>query len=597
MAHTAWWRSRFFWKLYLGFVAVIALTAVVMALILGRLIYVDTFAEIQHTLREKALMLCELASPALSNWEGASMQKTVMRLGQETNTRLTVIRADGVVVADSDQDPVRMENHLSRPELQQAASQGWGLARRYSATLKVDMLYYAVPVKSGDRTLGYTRASLPLSAIDRHLSYLTRFTIAWSLLAALAALITGIALARQIGRPVASITSAVLSLTAGDYTAELRAASSDEVGELAHAFNQLRQELRLRIDTIESERNQLSAILAGMVEGVIAVDREERIVHLNQVAATVFEVLPEQCLGKRVWEAIRLPAVVNTVSAAMQSSAVTRMEISLAHQAKDALLELRASPLRDSLGRIDGAVLVVHDVTELRHLETVRREFVANVSHELKTPLTAIHGFIETMLDDELMPGETQRRFLRKMRDQSARLAALVSDLLTLSRVESEESAVERAPLDLREPVQDSANALATMVEEHSLTLETSLPDGPVIVSGSHEALRQIVGNLLDNAIKYTPAGGSISLSVRQDMGQAIVEVADTGIGIEPAEQQRVFERFYRVDKARSRELGGTGLGLSIVKHLTLALGGQVSVESTPGKASTFRVVLPLAMS
>lgn len=595
MVRTRWWRSRFFWKLYAGFVVVIAMVSTAMAVVLSRMICADTTEEIRHELRHKAALLREIATPALSAWDGAGLQPAVLRLGQETATRLTVIRADGVVVADSNEQPARMENHLNRPEVQQAIREGWGQAQRYSETLQVKMMYVALLVREDSRTLGYIRTALPLSTIDEHLNYLRNFTIMWSVVAALAALIVGIVIAQHIGQPVAAITAAVRSLTAGDYTAELRPSSSDEVGELARAFNTLRSELRQRIETITTERNQLSEILAGMVEGVIAVDRDERIMHLNAVAAAAFSTQPEACLGKRVWEVIRIPAVVNTISGAMQSSMTTQMEISVAHQDKDSLLELHASPLRDSHGELAGAVLVLHDVTELRRLETVRREFVANVSHELKTPLTAIHGFVETLLDDEQMPLPTQRRFLGKMRDQSARLAALVSDLLTLSRIESEHSVLELQPLDIREPVQDSANSLSALAEEQGLALALALPAEPVTVLGDHEALRQMVGNLLDNAIKYTPAGGRITLSVESDGSQAVVAVSDSGIGIEPQEQQRIFERFYRVDKARSRALGGTGLGLSIVKHLTLALGGQVAVESTPGQGSTFRVTLPLA--
>ncbi len=593
MAHSAWWRSRFFWKLYAGFVGVIALLALVMALLLSQIIAMHTAAEVQRALHDKALLLREIALPALRDWEGAGLGPAVQHLDKDTETRYTVIRADGVVVADSEQDPQRMENHLHRPEVQQAGVQGWGLAQRYSTTLRVDMMYYAVPVKSGDRTLGYTRAAMPLTTIAWHLAYLRGFAVLWLVVAASAAFIIAAAVAQRIVRPVVSMTGAVRSLACGDYSTELRPSSSDEIGELAQAFNHLREELRQRIDTIERERNQLSAILCGMVEGVIAVDREERVVHLNQVAAQAFGVQPEQCLGMRLWEVIRVPAVVNTISSAMQSAAATQMELTLAQTAKDIVLELHGSPLRDSHGAVAGAVLVLHDVTELRRLEIVRREFVANVSHELKTPLTAIHGFVETMLDDEQMSRETQQRFLSKLRDQSARLAVLVSDLLTLSRVESEASAVDQEPLDLREPVLESAQALAALAEERGLALTTDVPEDPVMVSGDHEALRQIVGNLLENAIKYTPAGGRVGLSVRRTSGQAVLEVVDTGIGIEPQEQQRIFERFYRVDKARSRELGGTGLGLSIVKHLALALGGQVSVESTPGRGSTFRVVLP----
>ena len=242
-----------------------------------------------------------------------------------------------------------------------------------------------------------------------------------------------------------------------------------------------------------------------------------------------------------------------------------------------------------------GAVVVLHDVSRLERLETVRRDFVANASHELKTPITAIRGLVETLIDDKEIAPETQERFLTKIRDQSGRLSAIVTDLLTLSRLEAESGDSRYTPLDLREPVLASAQALTPAAEEKGIVLETQLPDVRVEVAGDNEALGQVVTNLLDNALKYTPKGGKVWVRLTSQSGNAVLEVQDTGIGIEPRDRERIFERFYRVDKARSRELGGTGLGLSIVKHIVLAHNGKVSVDSTPGTGSTFRVSLPLA--
>jgi two-component system phosphate regulon sensor histidine kinase PhoR len=259
----------------------------------------------------------------------------------------------------------------------------------------------------------------------------------------------------------------------------------------------------------------------------------------------------------------------------------------------ETVLELRASPLRDGGGQASGAVALLHDVTALRKLETVRRDFVANVGHELKTPLTAIRGLVETMLDDRQMPADTARSFLEKIRGQSQRLSALVTDLLTLARIESNEVPLERKLLDLRAVVREGAERFRVTSVRRGLELAAELPPEPVPLDADEESLRQILDNLLDNACKYTPPGGRIRVRVARADGEVGLEVEDTGIGIAPADQERVFERFYRVDKARSRELGGTGLGLAIVKHLTQSLGGQVSLASEPGRGSTFRVLFP----
>jgi two-component system phosphate regulon sensor histidine kinase PhoR len=278
----------------------------------------------------------------------------------------------------------------------------------------------------------------------------------------------------------------------------------------------------------------------------------------------------------------------------MRNGSEQNREVRLPAERRDRVLLLQASPLRDAAGELSGAVLVLHDVTELRHLEEVRRDFVANVSHEVKTPLTAIRGMVETILEDPSMDEPTRNRFLERVRSQAGRLSALVTDLLTLSRVERREEAPEKGTLDLRGPVRESFEQQTSEGEDKGLSMEIETPDSPVPVFGDMEALRQAVDNLLSNAVRYTPSEGRIWVRLRTEGEFAVVEVQDTGIGIEPRHQERVFERFYRVDKARSRELGGTGLGLSIVKHITIAHEGSVSLESAPGQGSTFRIRLPL---
>jgi two-component system phosphate regulon sensor histidine kinase PhoR len=290
-----------------------------------------------------------------------------------------------------------------------------------------------------------------------------------------------------------------------------------------------------------------------------------------------------------------VPEVSEALLRTIREGADRSAEVVLPGRPEDQVLELRSSPMRGARGEVDGAVVVVHDVTRLRRLEVVRRDFVANVSHELKTPLTAIRGLVETLLDDQDMDEGTRRRFLGKVHRQVQRLSALVADLLTLSRVESGQAAFERVPLDVRNPVRESVRALLGEAQAKSLDLQVELPMEPAMVRGDTEALRQVVDNLVSNAIKYTPERGRITLRVRQDGTATTIEVHDTGIGIAPRDRERIFERFYRVDKARSREVGGTGLGLAIVKHVVQALGGQVGVESTLGRGSTFRVTFPSA--
>ncbi|RPJ44875.1 MAG: PAS domain-containing protein, partial [Candidatus Latescibacterota bacterium] len=330
-------------------------------------------------------------------------------------------------------------------------------------------------------------------------------------------------------------------------------------------------------------------------EGVIAIDRSENVLHLNLAAARLLETDREAAIGRSVADVTGVREVREILTRALGEAREITLETKLYTGAGKRKIEMRASPLRDSDGRLAGAVLVFNDVTELRRLEAVRRDFVANVSHELKTPVTAIRGLVETLIDDAEMPADRKLDFLRRIRDQSLRLSSLITDLLTVSRVESGEWAPELERLDLREIAQRSMRYLRPFGEAKGLEMGLDVPDVPVLAWADADAMRQIVDNLLDNAVKYTPLGGRIRVRVRADGAFGTVEVEDTGVGIGPKYHGRIFERFYRVDKARSRELGGTGLGLAIVKHLVQAQAGAVSVESDIGKGSLFRVRMPAA--
>lgn len=558
---------RFLWKLYVVYVALVVLSTIAVAAASSRWLERDVLGDLTQDLRVRAAVLAERARAPLTGGPDAQLQSHLARIGAETGTRFTVIRADGKVVAESHLDPERTGDHGSRPEVLQARAEGVGTATRHSATIGQDMMYVAVRVDGPDHAagqppLGYVRAAVSLVTVDARLWRLRLVVFLGAAVAALVALVPGHLIARRVSEPLTTLTAVA----------------------------------RERMDTITSDRNKLAAILSSMVEGVVAIDRDERIVHVNEVAARLLSTTVADALGKPIAEVTSLKEIREALTGALTQAAPTVVEVRLRPPgAREQVLELHAATMRAAGGASTGAVVILYDVSELRRLETLRREFVANVSHELKTPLTAICGLTETLLDDETMDPPTTRRFLEKIQKQSERLATLVRDLLTLSRVESEEASLEKLLLDLREPVRESFKGLVAAAEEKALVLALEAPEVPVIVHGDRELLRQLVDNLVDNAIKYTRQGGRICVRLRTDAAHATIEVQDTGIGIAPSDQPRIFERFYRVDKARSRDLGGTGLGLSIVKHITLAHDGQVSIESVLGEGSTFRVRLPKA--
>ena len=587
-------RSRFLWKLYAGYVVLILLSAMIVGGLLSQWLERNSLEQIHHSLKARAVLLADLADPSPRGSIDPTFQQRVQTMGSEIGTRLTVMAANGVVVADSHENPAEMDNHGTRPEILAARSHGLGTATRFSDTLGTSMMYLALPIQDNGRIAGYVRTSLALSEIDERLSQLRAIIALGAAIAAIVALILGFLVARAFAKPLTSMTIVAESIAHGDYEQRLPTKRKDEIGNLSRAINKMAESSRSRMETITSDRNKLLAILAGMTEGVVAVDENERVVHMNEAAGKILKALPIESLGKPIWDVTRVGQVCQVLTNTLREKRDLQEGLRLPTRSNDLIVEMYTSPLLDGQGDIAGAVVVLHDVSRLQRLETVRRDFVANASHELKTPITAIRGLVETLIDDKEIAPERQERFLAKIRDQSSRLSAIVTDLLTLSRLEAATDDSGYAPLDLREPVLASAQTLASAAEEKEIALETQVPETPVKVAGDEEALGQVITNLLDNALKYTPTGGKVGVHLTSEGGNAVVEVQDSGIGIEPKDRDRIFERFYRVDKARSRELGGTGLGLSIVKHIVLAHNGQVSVDSTPGVGSAFRISLPL---
>lgn len=588
-------RTRVFPKVAVVLTLLVILCAGAIFTVVAPRVEQKALDQIDRSLLARAAFLRELSRPALEGDGVAALRATVRSLGEETGTRYTVIRVDGLVIADSMEEEALMERHDLRPEVRQAGKTGGpGRAVRHSRTTGLDMHYLALPVEEEGTLVGFVRASLPTSLVNERLAEIRVQVVLGAVIAAAVGLVIGLLLTRRLTSRLAVMARAARAIADGRDAGALPTGVRDETGDLARAIQSMDEQLRRRLDALVCERNEISAVLGGMREGVVAVDHEERVVHINAVAGKVLGIPPASGIGKRIWELTRVIEICEILEAVARDGSEQNREIRLAGPHRPRTIEIHASPLRNARQNPIGAVLVLHDVTELRRLETVRREFVANVSHELKTPLTALRGLIETLIDDDGMDEKTRRRFFDKARGQAHRLSTLVTDLLVLSRMESEEAALDRRPLDLRSPLRESVRRLDPAAAGRDVRLQTSLPSEPVVVLGDEEAVRQIVGNLLDNALKYTADGGSVSVCLSHIGDDAVIDVKDTGIGIGPEHVNRIFERFYRVDKARSRELGGTGLGLSIVKHLVEALGGHVHVESEPGQGSTFRVVFPL---
>ncbi len=506
-------------------------------------------------------------------------------------TRFTIITPEGDVVFDSRADISSLDNHAARPEVLQAASQGIGQSQRYSQSVETDLLYIALRLDGEAGPIGYVRLSSPLSNIDDELKDQQSQLLFVMLVTLLVVLLVSYILSRTFYKPIAAATGYAREIADGNYQLRLPGFRRDEVGVLERSLNELARKTEDRMDRIVESRNQLEAILSGLDEGVIALDKEENIAHINRAAISLLN-LQGQVIGEKVWQAIRVPKIQSMLEAALNDTFEADRSLSVNGRS----LELHILTMTSDSGNHEGTILVFQDVTERDRLDKIRSDFVANASHELKTPLAAIKGIMETVLDDESMPTDVARRFFERVLSLTNRLNKIVLDLMQLSRFDSyRDQQVMRDKVDLVQQIKHVHSAFKLNAEEKNVCLDLQLDEEKLFVLGDNEALSQLISNLIENAIKYSPTDSTVAIRLCREKKMAVIQVADNGIGISSAEQARIFERFYRVDPARSRELGGTGLGLSIVKHIADNHDGSVEVSSTPNVGSTFTVRIPTA--
>lgn len=586
---------RLVWHFYLAFLPV-ALLALAAAGWFSYSTLRDTYlAQKNADLFTMTRLLQEEFIAGLTGGDSGSLQAACRAIGARSGVRLTVIDPEGKVLADSNEDPARMANHIDRVEIRAALARGEGTAMRPSPTLHEPMLYAAVRLSAPDgRTLGVLRLSLHGAEIDRALRLIRMQVVGGGLLIAVVLGLVSFVIAERLSRPLTEMTRVATHFAAGDLHFRLSEPGVKELSELARAMNRMAEQLDERIRLIIDQRRELEAVLAGMVEGVVAVDREDRILRLNAAAGRLLGVDPGVARGRSIQAAVRNPDLQRFVARALESEAPVETEIALRRD-EEMTLQAYGAPLRDAQGARIGALLVLHDVTRLRRLETVRRDFVANVSHELKTPVTAIKGFVETLIEGAHREEKDRLRFLGIIEQQAERLQSIIEDLLSLSKIE-QDAGEERIPLATvpLAPILDAARSMCEpKAREKNLAIALAC-DERLRVQANSSLLEQAVVNLVDNAIKYSDPGKRIEIRAAAGERTISIEVRDQGCGIAAEHLPRLFERFYRVDKSRSRSLGGTGLGLSIVKHIVKAHQGNVAVESEPGKGSTFVIELPL---
>ena len=586
-------KRRLLWQLYPSYVGVILVSLLAVT-------WHGTVAmrDFYHRETERELSgLARLAEARISSQLGSPGDTIVDELSSSISSlvsaRITVVSSDGRVIGDSDESPGRMENHASRPEISAALRGETGVNSRYSTTLRMRMMYVAVPLEREGAVVAVVRASRPLTRIEAALSAIHRRILTAGVIIAVLAAIVSLAVSRRLTRPLEHMLGAAGRMAQGDLASRVPETDSVELSGLATTLNQMAEQLANRIDSLTHQRNELEAILSSTVEGVLAVDRDQRLITMNAAAATLFGLAPEKAQGTRLIEAVRSSVLQDQVAASLATGEATREEI-VFHNGRERFVQSQAAVIRDARGDGVGAVIVLHDVTQLRLLENVRREFVANVSHELRTPITSIKGFVETLLDGAMDDPAAAERFLGIVSRQVDRLQAIIEDLLLLSRLEQApvQTAADREARPLDALLRSACELCAPKAEAKGIRVQVAC-ESSLRVHVNVRLVEQAIANLIDNAINYSDPGSRVRVAGEAHGTMVAVEVTDDGQGIDESHLERIFERFYRVDKARSRELGGTGLGLAIVKHIARSHGGTVSVESAVGQGSTFTLELP----
>ncbi len=578
-------RARIAGAIFVVAAASLLLAATLVSVSLSR----QTSRRIERSLVSEARLVADILAVRERNIPPEELEAEAVRLGRTLPARVTLIAANGTVVGDSmvaGSALATLENHGTRPEVLEARARGLGVSRRYSRTIGIDMLYVAVPV--AHPRVAIVRLSLPLTEVQQQVAAVRHMTLVALGVALLGALGLAWFASALLGRRLRAVADAAKRYASGDLSRRLRDDEPDEVGTVARVLDDTVHEMARRAAELAEDRARTDAILSGMVEGVIVVNAQGRVQLVNRAARDMLG-LADGGVGGHYLETVRHPGVAALLTEALAGGQPGHLELSPAGNPGRRVVARAATVSAPSA---TGAVLVLHDITDLRRADQVRRDFVANVSHELRTPLTAIRGYVEALADEPSSP-EDRARFLEVIARHAARMERLVKDLLRLAALDAGQEAVERAPSDTGDLLAGPVRDMATLIEARRQRIEIEIDPAVAVIRTDAAKLQDAVRNLVENAVNYSPEGRRIRIGARPSGDRVEITVSDEGPGIPDADLERVFERFYRVDKARSRESGGTGLGLSIVKHLVGLLGGRAWAANRPEGGAVFTISLP----
>lgn len=585
-----------FWKQFISsFLIIFLILFLFTFLVIGELQDYD-----KSLTKERLLTTATLASvilePSIEEGNPSEIQRLVSGIGEKSGVRITVIDENGTVLGDSSRNPAEMGNHSDRPEIREAIANDVGVSSRYSETLQREMLYVAVPYRGkGNQIKAVVRSSIPLSFLQKTIHPIETKVIYLGGILTVVALLLSLGLSKTIILSLRGIINSSEELAKGNLDISIPVTSGkSEISKISIALNSMAQKLNELFKQLSKEKNQLEAVLTAMSEGVMVVSDEGRVMIINSALKKMFN-LKEDPVRKQYWEILRNRELTKLVESVLENWMPDSREIFYLYPDEKHYF-VNAIPLDSPDKEI---IVVMFDITDFKRLEKIKADFIANVSHELRTPLTAIKGYTETLEEEAYESPEDQKHFLRIIKRHTDRLINIVSDLLVLSEVESrdslskENSANDLEEVNMNEVIKSSLEALRSKAAEKKLEVSFEAAKDVYKVKANRFLLEQMFINLIDNAVKYTPENGKVGIRVSNLDSQVLTEIADTGIGIPKEHLPRIFERFYRVDKTRSRNLGGTGLGLSIVKHIVIMHGGKIEVQSEEGKGSKFSITIP----
>lgn len=579
------------------YVYVVLIAMAILGLFLIWFLHDQYLAEMHLKMVNEARLISGFISEEMVAEQYVKADQQAKLFGRELGSRITVVLTDGRVVADTDFNPAELDNHKTRPEIKTALRGDVGEGVRYSTSSIIENLYVAVPIKSADQIIGAVRIAMPLSNIKQTLFQLLGLLLVGMLLAILVGMAFFLKMAKGLTGPLENISAGAKKVAAGDWTTKVYSVPGNELGELGQSLNTMTQKLKEQIDEVSQGKSRLENIVNTMGSGVIVLDKAGKVQKVNRAAEKMFGISFVTAEGKHNLEVIRHFGLNDQIEKCLHQAQVIEYEFIIFHPAETDIQCYIAPVFRDK--DLAGVTVVFHDITELRKVEKMRSDFVANASHELRTPLTVIKGYAETLLGGALSDPEAREKFVAVIDQEADRMRRLVDELLILSRLESQDAQRENghrdAAVDVSTIIRAVTDEMMPRFMARKIALQIELPGELPAVSADGDQLKQVMSNLLDNALKYTAEGGQIWVDGEDQGGMVAITVRDNGIGIPAADLPRIFERFYRVDKARQRQLGGFGLGLAIVKHIVENFGGRISVESKPYEGSTFRFTVPKA--